>query len=138
MRRSVLVLLVGLLAAACSEAAASDTTEDDLDGRTFVSTEVVGRRLIRGTGVEISFSDRGIHFSSGCNDTNGPYEVDGGRIDLDESETFTTTAACSGPGHPMAQERWVRDFMAARPVAELQGDLLTLTRGADVINFVQV
>ena len=33
----------------------------------------------------------------------------------------------------MAQERWVRRFMADQPIAELSGDRLTLTRGDDVI-----
>ncbi len=138
MSRSLGLLLVGLLAASCSGSAASDVSESELAGRSFVSIEVVGRRLIPGTRIEVSFDDRGISFSSGCNDTNGPYEVDGGRLDLDEAQTFTTTAACIGPGHPMAQERWFRGFMDARPVAELEGDLLTLTRDSDVISFQQV
>jgi heat shock protein HslJ len=131
-RRFLVLLAVGLLAAACSEAAASDVTEDDLNGRMFVSTEVVGRDLIPGTHVQVMFDGGGLTFASGCNDSSGSFGMDGGRVDLEDGY-FTTTGACFGPGHPMAQERWVRTFLEDHPVAELSGDRLTLTRGGDVI-----
>lgn len=135
MRRLALLVLLGALAAACSGADASDVTQADLDGRTFVSTEVVGRRLTNGTRVEVRFEDGDVSFDAGCNDTSGPYELDGGRIDLEDEEAFTTLGYCLGGGNPRGQDRWVKAFMTDRPVAELVGERLTLTRGADLIRF---
>ena len=74
--RWVLCLALVVAAVGCSSA------DDDpgLDGRTFVSTEVVGRELDYDTRAQVMFDDGVVTFDAGCNATQGGYSTDGDRL----------------------------------------------------------
>lgn len=129
-----LSVLVMLIVAGCGggdepKVAARDTRPGrpgapfPLDGRTFVSTEVTGHRLVAGTRVSISFEDGRISARAGCNTMAGPYRVDGSTL-LAGPDLASTMMGCEAP--LMDQDRWLGELLTAGPEIALSGDHLTL------------
>jgi heat shock protein HslJ len=99
----------------------------DLDGRTFLSTELrennVVRDLVPGTRIRIGFADGSISISGSCNIASGEYRIDNSVLVTDA--LAMTEMACEEPR--MAQDDLVVKFVGDRPAMALGGDTLTLT-----------
>lgn len=127
-RTAPLPLAVTLLAAtlaACSGGAAGPGAGGDLpaalDGRTFLSTEVVGRELVPGSRIALTFDGETIGASAGCNSIGGAYRIEDGRLVADQ--LMTTEMACEPA--LMDQDLWVSGLLAGSLIG-LAGDELTL------------
>jgi heat shock protein HslJ len=131
------VLAVFVLAAAgCGDddddedsAAASGAavTQEALDGRNFVSTEVEGWNLVAGTEVTLDFDEGGLSVDAGCNQQFGQYEIGG---DVLEIEVMASTMmGCSAA--LAAQDAAIADLLTSGPTIALDGATLTIT-GDDV------
>lgn len=153
-RRSDMPLRIGLasalmvmtvLAAACGGSADEGDAGDgggrvgnsmaDLSGRQFVSESVEEagepRPLVPSTEIFLTFDegDRNVGASAGCNSFSGLYEVDAGRLVVDEMGG--TEMGCDEARH--AQDQWLVELLMSDPAFELAGDHLTLTAGATVV-----
>jgi heat shock protein HslJ len=135
-RRSlVLVVAVGILAVApgCGDdddsgvdAGEPRSTAPDVDGRTFVSTDVTGHELVAGSSVSLAFVDGRLVASAGCNTMSGSYELDGDVLRLPE-QLMSTMMGCAPD--LMAQDEWLSSFLTAGPTLSLDVGDLTLTSG---------
>jgi heat shock protein HslJ len=126
---SVLVLGASLLAA-CGDDDGDDAAPPsaaDLDGRTFVATEVDGQELVEGTSISLSFEDERISVNAGCNTMNGGYALADGT--LEAPQLAQTMMACDEA--LMAQDEWIAALLAGGAEVTLSGDELTLA-GDDV------
>jgi heat shock protein HslJ len=131
---AVLAMFV-LAAAACGddedEGSASSSgaavTEEDLDGRTFVSTGVEGWNLVTGTEVTLDFDEGGISVDAGCNQQFGQYEIDGGVLGIEVMAS--TMMGCSAA--LAAQDAAVAELLTSGPTVTLDGGTLTIA-GDDV------
>jgi heat shock protein HslJ len=95
-----------------------------LDGRTFLSTAIVGRVLAAGSRVRLSFADGRVSAGAGCNSMGGSYAIVGGRLVV--RDLATTEMGCDP--QLMDQDRWVADLLDGAAIT-LDGDTLTLTDG---------
>ncbi|HEY6568007.1 MAG TPA: META domain-containing protein [Actinomycetota bacterium] len=134
MRRVLLTLSLATLLplAACADdgSGSSDgsapATADELNGRSFVSTEVIGRDLVANTQVRISFEDDRLSASAGCNTISAGYTIDEGSLTLDGQPASTMMGCLDDVA---TQDGWLTSFLSDGPEAELDGDTLTLTGG---------
>ncbi|SDT67186.1 META domain-containing protein [Jiangella sp. DSM 45060] len=122
------LLGVLLTLAACGDTAAGEAEGDPgegaaLFGRTFVSTENIG--IPGGGPLTLTFTDDGrLLATAGCNSTNGPVELAGGRIA--GADLGMTAMGCEPD--VMASDAWVSELLAAEPAWELGDDgVLVLT-----------
>lgn len=106
-------------------------SSDQLDGRSFTGTDVVGHALVDGTAVTLTFEDGRLSTNAGCNTSSGAYRIDDGVLLL-EGDQATTLIGCEAALE--AQDRWLGQFLADGPAVELVDDQLTLTSadGGDV------
>ena len=111
-----------------STAAAGEPIE--LDGREFVSTEVVGYELVPDTQVRLSFEGDQLGATGGCNQLAGTWALEGDVLMV--GQMASTMMACE-PAALMDQDTWLSSFLTSEPVASLDGDTLTLTAGASSI-----
>jgi heat shock protein HslJ len=125
--------LSALLVGACAGAGSSPdsqrlgraaTTSADLDGRTFLGIDAVGRTLVPGSQVHLSFVDDQLSAQAGCNTMGGAYRIDGDR--LAAGPLSTTEMACEPA--LMDQDRWLAELLGGAAVT-LSGDTLTLADG---------
>jgi heat shock protein HslJ len=130
--RALLALL--LLLSAC--AAANAGSGASLEGRTFLSTDVIDggsiHQVVAQTRIRISFRDGQISLSAGCNSMGGSYKVLNGVLSV--ADLATTDMACDQPR--MAQDEWLAGFITAGPTVRLDGNTLRLKFGATVIKLV--
>jgi heat shock protein HslJ len=111
----------------------SDGPSGDLpEGRTFLSTAVVGRDLVPGSRITIGFKDGKLTASAGCNHLFGSAQLDSGRLVV--SELGGTEMACEPK--LATQEEWFREFLQAGPRWQLTGDELTLTTSESKIRLM--
>ena len=104
-----------------------------LTGRTFLSTGVVGRDLVAGTRIRLSFDPRGtIGANAGCNHLGGELRIDGDVLVV--HEMGGTEMGCDPPRH--AQDEWLTGFLMSSPSFTLAGDTLELTSGTTVMTLV--
>jgi heat shock protein HslJ len=96
----------------------------DLEGRTFVSTEVRGHDLVEGTSVELSFESDRVSASAGCNTFTGPASWDDGILNINADSLAGTMMACEPELE--AQDDWLTGFLSSSPAIELDGSTLTL------------
>ena len=131
LRRAFLGAALTTVVAACSLFA--PVADANLDGRTFLSTGVVGAKpLVDATRIRLAFNDAVVTFEGGCNLFGGPYHLDGGTLVFEGGGS--TLMGCD-PDR-LAQDQWFNEFMGSGPMVALAGDTLTLTGGSTVITFM--
>ena len=134
MHRALLTLSLATLLplAACADSGSGSgdgsapATAGDLNGRSFVSTEVTGHDLVADTQVRISFEDDRLSAAAGCNTLSAGYTIDEGALTL-EGQPASTMMGCDDD--LTTQDGWLASFLTDSPEAELDGDTLTLTGG---------
>lgn len=129
-----LLALASLTFAACGSdddgssaggSSADGPTAAELDGRTFVSTEVTGHELVEGTEINMTFLADAMAVSGGCNSMNGGFNVAEGV--LTAGPFASTMMACDQP--LMDQDTWLSEFLSSLPTIELDGETLTIASG---------
>jgi heat shock protein HslJ len=138
MRRSAILLALGLVLGACSDdgggdggddAEPSDGSEptglsaDDLDGLAFTTDEVDGIELAAGTEVLVFFGDEEIGYSAGCHGQAGLYEIEGDRLVVEEQGS--TDEGCD-PAVEAQEVALEEELILAEPQIALDGDTLVL------------
>lgn len=123
-----LVLVLAVAATGCGDAttpASGDGTAsgDDLEGRTYTSTEVRGFELVEGTLVTLSFAGGQLGASAGCNAMSGAARWHEGRLDV-AGQLATTMIAC--PADLQAQDEWLAELLTSSPSMSLDGSTLTI------------
>jgi heat shock protein HslJ len=107
-----------------------------LDGRTFLSTAVTrdgaAAQLVPGTQVRLSFNGGQLGASAGCNMMSGTYTLDGERLLL--ANAGVTEMGCDALRQ--AQDDWLFRTLGGQPTLALNGNDLTVTLGATVINLL--
>jgi heat shock protein HslJ len=120
-----------------SDGTGTDVSWDDLSGRTFLSTDVLKGAdpypLVKGSVVRLSFTGDAISASGGCNSMGGAAHLDGDVLVVDGPMSMTEMA-CKEP--LMAQDTWLSDLLAARPVLALDVDQLTLTTDTYTVQMI--
>ncbi|HEY5881504.1 MAG TPA: META domain-containing protein, partial [Nakamurella sp.] len=102
----------------------------ELDGASFVATEVTGTHTIApNSTITLTFEGGSLSANAGCNSMAGRYVAVGGK--LTAPQLASTMMACDEA--LMAQDAWLAAFLAAGPTYTLDGDTLTLTNGTDTI-----
>jgi heat shock protein HslJ len=131
--RGVLVAAAALVLTACGSstpepAGGGAVTWGDLTGRAFVSTDVTADGkpypLVTGSAVRLSFDERRISASGGCNTMGGAAGLDAGALVVDGGLSMTEMG-CEEP--LMAQDTWLADLLSGAPVVAVDGDQITLT-----------
>lgn len=112
------IALVALAACSASGPAA------DLDGRTFVSTDVQGYELVDGTPVRITFRDGDLSASASCNTMSGAVSIADSRLRLDEG-LMITEMGCHPP-QLHEQEQWLARLLGSQPIIEIDGGTLVI------------
>lgn len=107
----------------------STVTFDDLVGQTFASTSVTGHELVADTQVSLTFIESRISALAGCNTQNGTADVVDGTLEV--GELASTLVGCEGD--LIAQDQWLSGFLEGGPDIALDGDVLTLTSGDEVL-----
>ena len=140
MKRSIILLALPLVAASVLAACGSDddasNTSDteasvpasdlDLDGTTFVSTDVEGHDLVADSEIRLSFQDGSISINAGCNTLVGAYTLDGDTL---QAPVLAMTQMACDPAL-MDQDTWLSETFSGNPTLAADGDNLTVT-GAD-------
>ena len=135
-----LLALAGLTLAACGSddssatsdsgtTSGSDPTTEDLDGRTFVSTDVAGYDLVEGSGINMTFLADSMSVNAGCNEMNGGFQIDEGV--LTAGPFAATMMACDEA--LMDQDTWLSEFLMDLPTISLDDETLTLAGGDTTI-----
>jgi heat shock protein HslJ len=145
-RRCAAALAGALLLAACgddtgsssastegSPEASSEVRFDDLVGRSFESTAVTGHELVSGTVIALSFIEGRLSAVGGCNTQNGTADIVDDRLEV--GQLASTMMGCEEP--LMAQDRWLGEFLEAGPTVALDGELLTLRSGDEVLELAE-
>lgn len=118
-----------------SSASGSDaarTTRSDLDGKSFVATEVTGSHtLAPNSTITLAFEGGSLSANAGCNTMVGRYTLVGGK--LTAPQLASTMMACLGDLGD--QDAWLGTFLGSSPAYTLDGDTLTLTNGTDTVVF---
>lgn len=120
----LLGMVMGL--AACSDGTAAGGA--DLEGRTFVSTDVAGHELVPGSEVQVIFQTDRISVQAGCNTLNGgaTWEGDVLVVAVPMAETMM---ACDDD--LMRQDDWLVAFLTSKPALSLDGSTLVLGDSAE-------
>ncbi len=130
-----LLALAGLTVAACGSDDSSNSdagnapTVEDLDGRTFVSTDVTGYDLVDGSEINMTFLADSMSVNAGCNGMNGGVQIAEGV--LTAGPFAATMMACDEA--LMDQDTWLSDFLMDLPTIALDGETLTLSSGDTTI-----
>lgn len=120
---------VVLLGGACGpehtspSGATSPARREELVGVTFLLTSSTGFQPVAGTTVRLSFQERELALSAGCNHLGGPYDIRDQRLIVDG--LAATEIGCEADLH--AQDEWLAEFITGRPRITRDGDQLTLT-----------
>jgi len=96
-----------------------------LEGRTFLATDAVGRTLVPGSVVRVSFQAGRVGATGGCNSMGGPYTIAGDRLTVGQ---LTMTEMACAPAL-MDQDQWLAGLLD-RSTIGLAGDTLTLAKDA--------
>ena len=95
----------------------------DLEGRSFLSTEVFGHDMAPDTQVHVTFQDDRIAVRAGCNTIMGAATWDGGVLAVAEPMARTMMACTDDL---MRQDDWLDAFFTSQPALSLDGTTLTL------------
>jgi uncharacterized lipoprotein YbaY/heat shock protein HslJ len=103
----------------------SATPADPLAGTTWTLTELIGESLLPTTEITAQFNEDGtVSGSSGCNNYNATYEVEGNNITINSSPAAMTLMACPEP--IMEQESAYLEALSAAETFEASEDELVL------------
>jgi len=106
------------------------TTRSELDGQSYVVTDVTGSHSqVPDSTITLTFEGGSLAASAGCNRMAGRYTLIGGK--LTAPQMASTMMACDDA--LMTQETWFAQFLASGPTYTLAGDTLTLTSGTDTV-----
>ena len=139
-RLLVSLLLLTVFATACGDDGGDDVTTDggdapevtyaDIDGKTFVATSAEGHEIVADSTISLTFADETVSAHAGCNSQNAGVELADGKLQV-TSEVASTMMGCEDA--LMAQDQWVAGLLEADPDVTLDGEVLTLTAGDDVL-----
>jgi heat shock protein HslJ len=143
-RLLALFLALGLVLSACGDddgevstdgdgGPSSEVTFDDLVGKAFRSTSVTGHELVDGSEISLTFIDGRLSAVAGCNTQNGDADVVDGK--LVAGPLASTMMGCEQD--LMDQDRWLAGFLEGEPEVALEGDVLTLTSGDEVVELAE-
>ncbi len=108
----------------------------DLDGRTFVSTQVTqgGKpyRFASNAPIQLGFDRSTLSANAGCNSLYGEGRLDGDLLVI--GGMGGTDMGCKPA--LMKQDEWLAKFLTAQPTVELDGDELTVSSGATTIELL--
>ncbi|MGW6447118.1 META domain-containing protein [Lentzea sp. NPDC055074] len=126
LRIAVAVLLLAATAA-CGNPSAGQGA--DLRGKVYVSSSVTDqgkpRTMVEGTRVELRFTDDDrLIANAGCNQMQGPVELDGGKVAV--TELGMTAMGCPKP-ELHQQDEWLSKLLGATPSWRLDGTNLVVT-----------
>ena len=117
-----------------SGAPGTEVTMADLDGTTFVSTDVTGHALVPGSRVTLSVEGEALSVSGGCNTMFGAAAVSD-RVLRWTGEPAATMMAC--PDDLAAQDQWLLGLFGGGMTAGLDGEELVLSEGPTTIRLAQ-
>lgn len=123
-------LLTSLLLTACGgddDDGGAAPTAADLDGKSFVASEIEGSEIVEGSSVVISFDSGSVVVDAGCNTQRADYSVTEDGV-LETTAMAATLMACDDA--LMAQDALVAGIVTSGPTVALDGDVLTIA-GAD-------
>jgi heat shock protein HslJ len=137
-RLAVLGLASVLMLVACgnNDDATTPAGDDDLVGRTFLSTDVTFdddgdiQGLVSDTRLSLTFTENGISANAGCNTMGGKGSVDDGTLVIDGGLAMTEMGC---DADRMAQDQWYADLLTSGPSLTLDGDQLTLSSQGTVV-----
>jgi heat shock protein HslJ len=95
----------------------------DLDGRTFVSTEVDGHDLVVDSQIRLSFQEGSVSINAGCNTLVGGYTIEGETLQV---PVLAMTQMACDPAL-MDQDTWLSETFSGSPTLALEGDDMTVT-----------
>ncbi|MFD4183312.1 META domain-containing protein [Rhodococcus sp. NPDC058514] len=128
-----LALLAAATLTACTAESASTPGGEDLQGRTFISTEVEGTPIPGGGPLTVEFiSPDRISMTAGCNRGNSTADLSDGKVAT--GPIATTMRACVGD--TAGADQWMTALFEAGPAWDLDGDTLTLTTGDSSVTLV--
>ena len=110
----------------------SDVSAADLDGREFLSTDVVGHQLVVGSDIRLAFTADSLSANAGCNTMNGGYTIDGGALQVEM--LATTEMGCDEA--LTDQDAFLSGFLTGAPTVVLDGDEMVLMSGDEQITFL--
>ena len=133
----LIALSIGLIVTGCGsdtdDPGTGDTTVLDVDGRTFLSDNVMTddqpMRLVKGSMLRLTFDGDTLGASAGCNTMSGQSSWDGNLLVV--TALGSTEMACDPP--LMDQDAWFADFLTSKPTVTQDGDSLTMTSNSTVI-----
>ncbi|SDJ79359.1 META domain-containing protein [Lentzea albidocapillata subsp. violacea] len=125
--RIALAVLLLAVTTACGSPSAGQGA--DLRGKVYVSSSVTEqgkpRAMVEGTRVELRFTDDGrLMANAGCNQMQGPVQVDDGRLAV--GELGMTAMGCPKP-ELHQQDEWLSKLLGATPSWKLDGANLVIT-----------
>ncbi|SEK21152.1 META domain-containing protein [Rhodococcus maanshanensis] len=128
-----LALLAAAFLTACSAESTPTPSGADLQGRTFVSTEVEGAPIPGGGPLTVEFvgQDR-ISMTAGCNRGNSTVDLSDGTVVT--GPIATTMMACVGD--TAGADEWMTSLFEADPAWTLDGDTLRLTTSDTSVTLV--
>ena len=136
-------LCLAVLTSACASGGGGGPAGGDgqggpqLDGRTFLSTEVTEngapRQLVDGTRIRLRFEAGRLNADAGCNQLSGEYTVDGTALVV--GQLAMTEMACM-PSARAEQDTWFAELLGSRPTVTLSGDTLVLTGGSSEVTLL--
>src|SRR5262249_16949171 len=101
---------------------AGDVESSDLEGRTFLSTDVAGETLVEDTRISIVFTADSLSAVAGCNTMSGGYTLDNNTLKV------PTLAAPRMACEPelMTQDEWVSALLTSEPRISLKDNELII------------
>jgi heat shock protein HslJ len=127
-----LVAVVAAIVVGCSSPGSSPSASPiAVDGHTYLSTDVVGQLLVPGSRITLSFKDRNLSASAGCNTMSGAYTIADGRLKV--GQMASTMMGCD----PllMRQDTWLSTYLSDVGIAQ-DGDTLHLDDGTVQVTLV--
>ena len=102
-------------------------TAEELDGTTFLSTEVTGHDLVEGTRVRLAFEGDRLSANAGCNHQSATYAIDDGRLQW-TGAAMSTEMGCEAD--LQAQDEWLASLLEEGAAIAGDASEITLTGGA--------
>lgn len=104
-------------------------------GRTFIGDDVTVNdkpyRLVPGSTLRVTFGDKEVGATAGCNSMSGAALWDSGMLVVDDQTLAMTEMGCKAA--LMDQDAWLADFLTSRPQLTESESALTMTSGDTVI-----